>query len=328
MKILMIGGTQFVGRHMAAEVLDRGHELTLFHRGKTNPGLFPEAREVLGDRMTDLERLGEEWDVVIDTCGYFPRQVRLSGEHLKDRVGRYVFISTISVYRDFSREGVDEKAYVKTLEDPELEELNWSTYGPLKTECEGVIDGIYQDRAFVIRPGVIAGPWDSTDRFTYWAWRVAQGGKVLAPGPAEANIQVIDARDLARWVVDGVEVARRGTYNAAGPQMSFSEMLDACRRGVDVEAEFVWASPEQLREWELDDTQKMPLWNEEGDGRKAGMYAVDSSKAVAEGLTYRPLEETARDTVAWAESCVEDHDWQVGLDLLKEQEYVRSLLEE
>lgn len=327
MKILMIGGTQFVGRHIAAEFLEGGHELTLFHRGETNRGLFPEAREILGDRKTDLHRLQDEWDVVVDTCGYFPGEVRASAEHLVDRVEHYVFISTISVYRDLDEEGLDESAYVKTLEDPDVEDLNWTTYGPLKTECEGVVDGIFQERSLVVRPGVIAGPWDPTDRFTYWVWRVANGGDVLAPGPADASLQLIDMRDLASWIVRSVEVKRTGTFNATGREITFREMLRACCRATGSDAKFIWLSPEQLAELELDTEAKMPLWNPEGADRKAGFYAIDSDKARRAGLEHRPLEETARDTWRWIEECIEDHKWKVGIDLLQEREYLASLEE-
>ena len=320
MKILVIGGTRFVGRHIVSEALTRDHEVTIFHRGKTNPGLFDDAEEILGDRMSDLHRLDGRWDVVIDTCGYFPRAVRLSAEQLSDKVDAYVFISTISVYRELSKEGIDESGYLKTLEDPKVEEVNPSNYGPLKTECEGVIKGKFSGRCLVVRPGVLAGPWDPTDRFSYWAWRVAAGGEVLAPQPRQAAVQLLDARDLARWLMGSIERNLRGTFNATGPSISFEAMLDACKEGTDSDAWYNWVSRKFLEKTELDTEQKMPLWNRDGQGRKAGLFAVNSDKARAEGLVCRPLQETARDICRWCEEHLEDHDWQVGLDLLEERE--------
>lgn len=324
MKILVIGGTQFIGRHIVEAALEKGHEITLFHRGKTNPELFSEAgvERVQGDRMTDLDRLKGEWDTVIDTCGYFPRAVRISAEYLRGKVKNYVFISTISVYRDFSKKGIDESAYVKTLEEPDLEEVNPSTYGPLKTECEGVVRGIFDKNALVIRPGVVAGPYDPTDRFTYWAHRVAQGGEVLSPGRPDADVQVIDARDLATWMINCVEQEELGTFNAAGPRVSFEDMLKACKEGTGSDAKFVWVPEKFLEEVHLHEGE-LPLWHPSTDKRKVGLFAVNSSRARQAGLVYRPLAETARDTWQWARDIAKEHQWSTGLDLLQEQEYLR-----
>lgn len=320
MKIAVVGGTQFVGRHFVDRALRRGHAVTLFHRGKTNPGLFEEADEVFGDRTEEIERLGGDFDVAVDTSGYTPSQVRPVVDHLEPRVDRYLFVSTTAVYRDLSKPGVDEDAYLKTLEDPELDELNRSTYGPLKTECEAVVTGAFDHRSLIVRPGVLAGPHDPTDRFTYWACRVADGGEVLAPGPASSPVQLLDARDLAKWLVDCVEEETTGTFNAAGPSISFEAMLEACRSAADSDATFTWVSPEFMNEVEIDVPSKMPLWNREYDGRKAGLYAVDSSRALARGLSRRPLEETARDVWRWSETRESDRPWEVGLDRLQERE--------
>ena len=319
MRILVIGGTQFVGRHFVQAALDGGHELTLFHRGQTNPGLFEEVDEIFGDRMTDIEKLDGQWDVVVDTCGYIPRAVEISAKHLKDRVGRYVFVSTTAVYRELSKEGIDETGYLKTLEDPEVEELNTSTYGPLKTECEARVTGIFDHDVFIVRPGIICGPHDSTDRFTYWVSRIGRGGEVLAPEDPSAKIQLIDARDLAQWTVSCIEEQITGIFNATGPVMSFQEMLESCRRATGSDARFTWVSRKFMEAVEIDVPRKMPLWNPESKGYKAGTFAVDSSKAYAQGLDCRPLEESARDVWEWIEED-EAHDWKVGLDLLQEQQ--------
>lgn len=320
MKILVIGGTQFVGRHFVEAALQRDHEVTLFNRGKTNPGLFPNADEIVGDRMEDVDVLRGRWDVAVDTSAYVPRAVRLSGEHLRDRVDRYLFISTTAVYRDFSTPGIDESAYLKTLEDPDLEELNTETYGPLKTECEAVVTGLFDRRCFIVRPGIIVGPHDPTDRFTYWVWRVGNGGEVLAPGEPSVDVQIIDARDLARWLVHGLEEGMTGIYNATGPATSFEEMLNACRRATGSDATMTWVPERFMKKVEIDTPQKMPLWNPDPHGRKAGLYAVDSSRAQEKRLQWRSLEQTARATWEWIAEDAADHDWRVGLDLLEERE--------
>ena len=319
MKILVIGGTQFVGRHFVAAALGAGHEVTLFHRGKTNPGLFDGVEEVFGDRRTDIEKLDGSWDVVVDTCGYIPKDVDISAKHLKGKVGRYVFVSTTAVYRELSKEGIDERGYLKTLEDPELEELNRSTYGPLKTECEARVTAAFDHDVFIVRPGVICGPWDATDRFTYWVSRVGRGGEVLAPEDPGAKVQLLDARDLAKWMVASIEKGRKGIFNATGPVMSFEEMLEACRRATGSDAEFMWVSRKFMEATEIDEPSKMPLWNPEAKDRKAGIFAVDSSKAYAAGLECRPIEESARDVWEWIEADAE-HPWTVGLDLLEERQ--------
>lgn len=318
MEILVIGGTRFVGRHFVKAALDAGHELTVFHRGETNPGLFDEVEEVFGDRTQDLGELEGSWDAVVDTCGYVPSAVEQSARVLDDRVGTYVFVSTISVYRELDEMGVDEDWYVKTLEDPEVEEVNDSTYGPLKTACEGVVKGVFGHRSLVVRPGIICGPWDPTDRFTYWVSRVGGGGEVLAPEEPGSNMQLIDARDLAGWMVSCLETGESGTFNATGPRMSFKEVLEACQRATGADAEFTWVSRPFMEAAEIDESSKMPLWHPEARERKAGLYAIDSSKAYERGLECRPLEETARDVWEWIE---EDptHDWEVGLDRLQEQ---------
>ncbi len=321
MKILVLGGTQFVGRHFVQTALEQGHECTLFHRGQTNPGLFPDAEEIHGDRMVDIEELSGTWDIAVDTCGYFPRAVQISAEHLRDRVDRYLFVSTVAVYRDFSKRGLDESAYVKTLEDPDVEEVNDSTYGPLKTECEGVVKGVFGKDSLIVRPGIIAGPYDPTDRFTYWVHRIGAGGEVLAPSRPSESVQLIDARDLAQWLVASIENKECGTYNAAGPEMTFEATLEACRRATGSDATITWVPGSFLRELEMIDSQsQLPLWNPGSGGRTAGYFAVDSSRAQAKGLRYRPLQETARATWNWIEEHLEDHDWQAGLDLLEEQE--------
>ncbi|MFM8424539.1 MAG: NAD-dependent epimerase/dehydratase family protein, partial [Chloroflexota bacterium] len=195
MKLLIIGGTRFIGRHLVTSARARGHEVTLFNRGKTNPGLFRRVKTIQGDRETDLGQLSGQWDAVIDTCGYLPRVVSLSAEALKDKVGLYVFISSISVYASFKKIGIRESDAVGSLTDESVEEITGETYGPLKALCEKAVQDIYGPRSLIIRPGLIVGPHDPTDRFTYWPLRIAKGGEVLAPDRPDAMAQFIDARD-------------------------------------------------------------------------------------------------------------------------------------
>ncbi len=322
MKILVIGGTQFVGRHFVNAALRRDHDVTLFHRGQTNPRLFDQAREIFGDRRRDLDQLDDHWDIAVDTCGYVPKDVDRSARHLRERVDVYLFVSTISVYRDLSTPGTDENDYLKTLEDPDIQEVNASTYGPLKTECEAVVTGVYDHRSLIVRPGVICGPHDPTDRFSYWVDRVADGGEVLAPGSPTADIQLIDVRDLAQWLVDSIEARRLGIYNATGPTRSFQSMLEACRHAAGSDVSLTWVPDSLLHRVELDSITKMPLWNRERHGRKAGLYAIDSSKARDAGLQHRSLRESARDTLRWLRQQPR-REWNAGINRLRERDILK-----
>jgi 2'-hydroxyisoflavone reductase len=235
MRILIIGGTRFLGRHLADAALARNHEVTLFNRGKSNPDLFPELETILGDRETEVNKLQQadrHWDTVIDVAGYLPRIVRLSAEVLKSNVGRYVYISSISVYSNFSKVGINESDPVGKIDDEAPEEITEETYGPLKALCERAVQDIYSERALIIRPGLIVGPHDPTDRFTYWPVRVARGGEVLAPQRPEAPIQIIDVRDLSDFVVKLIEENASGIYNATGPdyELTIGKLLDVSRR--------------------------------------------------------------------------------------------------
>ena len=216
MRLLILGGTKFLGRHAAVEALRHGHELTLFNRGQTDAEAFPEAERITGDRDGGLDGLeGRNFDAVIDTSGYVPRVVRASAELLHGHTKLYLFVSTISVYAGFG-EPVDEESAVGTLADETVEEVTGDTYGPLKALCEAAVQDVYGDRAAIVRPGLIVGPYDPTDRFTYWVRRVADGGEVLAPGRPERMTQVIDARDLASFLLDLAEGLQGGVYNATG----------------------------------------------------------------------------------------------------------------
>ncbi|HEX5799462.1 MAG TPA: NAD-dependent epimerase/dehydratase family protein [Gaiellaceae bacterium] len=283
MRVLILGGTKFLGRAIAEAALARGHELTLFNRGETNPELFPEAERLRGDRTGDLSVLaGRAWDAVIDPSGYVPSVVRASAELLRTS-GRYVFVSSISAYADFST-GPDEGSAVAELGDAPIEELasDYSNYGPLKALCEAEVVRVFGDRGLVVRPGLIVGPHDPTGRFTYWAQRLARGGETLAPGPAERRVQFVDVRDLAEWIVAAAEQGLAGTYNATNEGVSWAELL----AGADV----TWVPDGFLQEHEVGEWMELPLWI--ADPALAGLHGTDVSRAVAAGLRFRPLPET------------------------------------
>jgi 2'-hydroxyisoflavone reductase len=215
MKILIIGGTRFLGRHLVNAARVRGHTITLFNRGQSNPHLFQQVDKIQGDREKDLDLLTDEyWDVVIDTCGYFPRIVRMSAEALKGKVENYVFISSISVYADFSKIGINESDPVAKMEDETNEENTPETYGPRKALCEKAVQDVFGIDSLLIRPGLIVGPHDPTDRFTYWPVRVARGGDVLAPDRPDVLTQIIDVRDLAKFIIGLIEENVSGIFNA------------------------------------------------------------------------------------------------------------------
>ena len=321
MKILILGGTKFLGRHLVDAALARGHEVTLFNRGKTNPTLFPNIETITGDREHDIEKLsGREWDAVIDVAGYFPRIVRLSAQELERAVKRYVFISSISVYAGFQKIGINESDPVGKLEDESVEEITGETYGPLKALCEKTVEEIYGDRAIIIRPGLIVGPHDPTDRFTYWPMRVKRGGDLIAPDRPAAPIQVIDVRDLSEFIVRLIEDDASGIYNATGPdhELTLGALLNASKQVSGSAATFQWASQDFLQEHEVAPWSDLPVWIPD-TGEDAGFSRIDVSKAINAGLTFRPLEDTIRDTIAWAETRPGDHEWRAGLKPDKEE---------
>jgi 2'-hydroxyisoflavone reductase len=298
MKLLVLGGTKFLGRHAVDAAIAGGHEVTIFTRGQTNPELFPEVEHLQGDRDGDLDALcGGSWDGVIDTSGYVPRIVRQSAELLHDRVGRYVFVSSISVYDDFSAPP-SETSTVAELEDPATEEV-MENYGALKAKCERVVEEIYDDRSARVRAGLIVGPYDATDRFTYWPRRIALGGEVLGPGDPNAPVQFIDARDLAAWLVQLALEGPGGTYNATGPahELTFEQLLDDMRETIGSDADVVWLDGQRVLDAGVQPWTELPLWLPGSD--YAGMARADISRALAAGLTFRPVGETIADTLAW-----------------------------
>lgn len=301
LRILILGGTGFIGPHFVETARRQGHSVTLFNRGKRNPDLFPGIETLLGDRDGELGALeGRDWDAVIDNSGYVPRHVRLSAGLLSGHVGRYLFISSISVYASFTEPGMDEDDAVAALEDESIEEVNGETYGALKALCEQAVESIYGNAATIVRPTYIVGPRDTTDRFTYWPVRVARGGEMLAPNSPADPIQIIDVRDLADFVVGCLEHDVAGRYNACSPAgaITMGDVLETSRRVTAADTRFTWVRDDFLESRGLLETNEIPIWSSpRGDFR--GGSLVSSARAVAQGLRFRPLETTITDTLAW-----------------------------
>ena len=306
LRILILGGTGFTGPFQVKYALSRGHKVTVFNRGKTHPGELPEEVEQLtGDRNGQLEALkGKQWDVCIDNPTTLPAWVRDAAQILKGNVERYIFISTISVYADTST-GPDENTPLAKYEgaDPFKETLEamkasgYKTYGPLKALSEQETEKWFPGKSLIIRPGLIVGPRDETDRFTYWPVRIDRGGEVLAPGNPSDPVQFIDGRDLAEWTIRMAENRETGIYNATGPakELGIGGMLDGIKTALNSNATFAWADAEFLKQQKVEAWSDMPVWA----GDELGMSRTNISRALAKGLTFRSLSDTARDTLAW-----------------------------
>jgi 2'-hydroxyisoflavone reductase len=313
-RALVLGGTRFVGRHIADAALREGWELTLFNRGRTDPDAFPDARHLVGDRDGDLEALaGGKWDVVVDTCGYVPRIVRASAEVLSARTARYIYISSGSAYADKSRPGLTEEAALASLDDPASEDVD-AHYDGLKAACETVVREVMVERAVIVRPGLIVGPHDPTNRFTYWVTRIARGGDVLAPEPRDQPVQVIDARDLAGFVLR-LAVGGNGLYNAVGDVATMASTLTTIAEATDAAARLHWVGEDRLLAAGLEPWSDVPLWLAPGrDPAYAGFLAMSNARARAAGLELRPLAETVRDTLGWARTAPAPIGPVAGLD--------------
>lgn len=301
LRVLILGGTGFLGPHFVQALQAGGHQVTLFNRGKSNPGLFANLETLIGDRDGKLDALkGRDWDVVIDDSGYVPRQVKLTADLLKDHVRHYIFISSISVYGVFPKPGLDEDDTVAQPPDAKVEEVNGETYGGLKAGCEQVVATAYGSSYTVVRPHYVVGPGDSTDRFTYWVARVARGGSVLAPGSARDPLQYIDVRDLAAFVRHCAEERPTGRFNACTPPgaHTMGELMDAGKRVSGSNATFVWADAEFIQKNGLMEKGEIPIWLPP-TGPVAGALLVSSARAVQQGLRFHDLDTTVRDTLEW-----------------------------
>ncbi len=331
MKLLILGGTAFLGQHLVEAARARGHTVTLFNRGQTNPDLFPDVERLRGNRDGDLTALeSRRWDAVIDTSGYVPRVVRASAELLAQAVEHYTFISSLSVYASFSTPDFDENAPVGKLSIEPVEEVTGETYGPLKALCEQAAEAAMPGRALNIRPGLLVGPHDPTDRFTYWPHRVARGGRVLAPGNPERLVQFIDARDLAVWTLHMVETGRTGTYHATGPDypLTIGHLLETCKAASGSKAHIVWVKESCLLDGGVIPWTELPLWLPENDASYVSFMRVNCSKAFAAGLTFRPLAETVRDTLAWDATRPAEREWHAGLKPEREAHLLQMCGEE
>ena len=321
LKFLILGGTGFIGPHMVRYAMYRGHEVTMFNRGKTHPGLFPGIERLTGDRDKGLDSLkGRKWDVVIDNSGYVPRHVRDSATLLRDSVSRYLFISTGSVYK-FDQDQIDEDSPLLPIDDPTSEDVT-KYYGPLKVLCEKAVRDIYGSRSATVRLHVVAGPGDPTNRFTYWPVRINRGGDVLAPGDMDNPVQFVDVRDVAEFTVTLLEKGTEGTFNAAGPtvdELGMAEFLYGIRATTGARVSFKWVDDAFLRERKAN----FPLWvSQHGPAR--GIIRVRSNRGVAAGLKFRPLAVTAVDTLEWFKSEPEEQQRKFPLNPERET----KLLEE
>jgi 2'-hydroxyisoflavone reductase len=332
LSLLILGGTGFLGPHIVRAAVARGHTMTLFNRGKTNPDLFADMETLHGDRNGDLDALkGRQWDGVIDTSGYVPKQVADSAGLLAASVKQYVFISTISVYAMLDKPGMDESAPLAQLPPGvprDTAEVTGQTYGPLKALCEKAAETAMPGRVTNVRPGLIVGPGDPTDRFTYWPVRVQRGGYVLSPGTPRDPVQFIDARDLAAWVVLTLERGTMGVFNATGPvpAITIGELLDTCKRESGSEAQFVWVDVETLAQHNVHGWSDMPVWVPPV-GDSAGFCRVSVDAAAKAGLTFRGVDATVRDTLAWWKGLAEERrsKLRAGISAEREAEVLKAV---
>jgi 2'-hydroxyisoflavone reductase len=334
--ILIIGGTIFLGRRLVESALARGHRVTTFTRGVHDIDL--DVERLRGDRNADVRALeGRHWDAVIDTCGYVPGGVKRVMNALdRDRVGHYTFVSSVSVYDDMPPGGLDESAPVSRITPEQMkaaEEMATGIratartygemYGALKALCEQAAQDAMPGRVLNVRPGLIVGAYDYSDRFTYWTRRIAQGGRVLTPGRPQRRVRVIDARDLAEWMVRMAESGRTGVFNATGAEdgLIFSEMLETCRVATASDARLVWIDEEWLLAHGVQPWSELPLWVPEA---RNGIFEVRNDRAVEAGLTFRALSDTVRDTLQWDAGRPQDAPMRAGLTHGREQDLLAA----
>lgn len=339
MKILIIGGTKFLGRHLLDAAQKNNHEVTLFNRGKYSREEFKNVEQIHGDRHSDLENLrGKSWDAVIDTCGYLPQTVRKSAEFLADKVNQYVFISSGSVYPETPEPNYGETTATAKLSDEELEkfenfdlnqELNGmvlgENYGALKKLCEEEAENAMPNRVLNVRAGMIVGAFDWTDRFAYWVMRVESGGEIFAPGKPENFVQLIDARDLSEWIIKMVEENVTGIFNVTSKSLdlTFGKMLEEVKTATGSDAEFVWADEKFLTENNVAPWSEMPFYLPESDENLRNFLTMNVDKALAKGLKLRPLRETILDVLNWREK--QDFELKAGISTEREKDLLEKL---
>lgn len=322
MKVLLLGGTLFLGKHIAEQALNKGIDITLFNRGKTNPEFLKDVKgvtHIVGDRSTeDIEKLMGKWDAVIDLSGTDPNDVQRSVDQLKDRCHHYVFISSINAYKNLNKGPV--------LETNALQELYKGDYGSNKATCEVIVNNRFYDNSLIVRPGLIVGPSDPTDRFTYWPWRMNQGGKILIPNVDHSKkVQFIDVRDLASWIIAAIIKGLKGTFNAAGPAdtLGFREFILTCKKLVSSEdTELCWVEESILQENQVQPWVELPFWLPNSLNMD-GLMCLSNDKAIEAGLSFRPVRETIMDTLAWSLH-ERNGKWKAGLEREKELHVLKS----
>lgn len=324
MKILILGGTVFLGKQLVRFALERNHEVCLFNRGIHNPDIFPEVEKIKGDRGGSLNELkGRIFDVVIDTSGHIPKDVERSAKILSGGSGNYVFVSSISAYKNFNEFGITENSETNVLTNGDADKMTIENYGALKVMCENEVMKAFKEKSLIVRPGLIVGDSDWSDRFTYWIHRVNKGGDVLAPDSKEERIQIIDVKDLAEWIVKMAEENKSGIYNATGPDyaLTWSKFLDTCLEVTNSGANINWVSEEFLLKEEVQPWTEIPLWV---PGEEQGVNNVSISKALEAGLTFRSLADTLADTLRFDKSRGDDYELRSGLKPAKEAELLKK----
>ena len=339
MKILIIGGTKFLGRHLIDAALADNHEVTLFNRGRNYAAeKIADVEQIHGDRNVDLDKLdGKNWDAVIDTCGYLPQTVKKSAEFLADKAGQYVFISSGSVYAETDNPNYDETTRTAKLsaeqqaaveEIDSNSELNGLTlgenYGALKVLCEKAAEYAMPNRVLSVRAGMIVGKFDRTDRFAYWVMRVAKGGEILAPGTPGNFVQLIDGRDLSEWIVKMIEENVSGIFNVAGKQLelTFGEMLNEIKAAAKSDAEFIWADENFLTANNVAPWSEMPFYLPESDPHTRNFLTMNVDKALAKGLKFRPLSDTILDVLNWRKA--QNFEMKAGISVEREHELLEK----
>ncbi len=330
MKILILGGKRFLGIALIEAIQKAGHTAVLFNRGLTNPDLFPDVQNLIGDREGNLTALKRrEWDAVIDTSGYLPRTVRETAKLLSGKCQSYTYLSSVSVYKDFNNPDITEDYPLARCDDPQNEDYTGKSYGPLKALCEYEIQQNFKGKVLVIRPGLIVGPNDPTDRFTYWPWRVSLGGDILTPAPPSSNLQFIDVRDLAAFIIQQIERESEGVFNVTGPKKptTIGAFLVSCREAAVADSNFIWVDESFLLEQGVTPWTDLPLWVSTADPGFSGFYSININKALKAGISLRSISETVRDTLTWLQTHPTLKNLKVGMDLAAEMELIQKFRE-
>jgi 2'-hydroxyisoflavone reductase len=337
MKVLILGGTRFLGKALTEEALKRGHEITLFNRG-TNNGAFPGVEQLIGNRDSDVSQLkNRKWDVVMDTCGFAPHQIKKIAAVLGDNIGHYTYISSISVYKDWIPNNIKEHYHLQSMPADKLKAVEEGTispyeyYGALKVLCEAEAENHWPGRVLHIRAGLLVGPFDYTDRLPYWVKRVAKGGKVLVPGRKDRPVQLINVKDIAVWLFNMAEKRKAGTFNVTSPEeeLTIEELLNTCKAATNSDAEFIWTDEQFLMEHKVQPWTEMPLWIPEHfpiEGETEpwkGTFSISVEKAVTSGLSFRPLADTIIDIYQW-EKEREVKEQKAGISQERELELLQS----